>query len=119
MHNQVFYNFVPHLNYIGHKEFFSVPFIFDFKGIEKINYANDWRNHLYYLFPKSNVRESVVAIVSRESFIRSIITGEFFKERQEPQKQISKTPIKSNPTLPRRQFQYVFERGRYIKRRRL
>lgn len=94
------------------------PVIFDFKGIEKINYANDWRHPLYYLYPKSNVRGSVVVIVSRESFIKSIITGEFFKERQEPQKQIATPPIKSIPTIPQRQSQYIFERGQYVKRRR-
>ena len=95
----------------------SVPVIFDFKGTETINDPRDLRNHLYYLFPKANEREAIVAIVSRESFINSIITGELFKQ-QEPQKQIVKQPIKSSSNVRERQSQYVYNQGRLVKRRR-
>ena len=98
----------------------SVPVIFDFKGIEKINYANDWRYPLYFLFPKSNARETVVAMVSRNSFINSVINGELFKQEQQPQKQTTITQqVNSIPTAIRRPSQFVFDRGRYVKRRRL
>lgn len=97
----------------------SVPIIFDFKGTEAISDPKDWRNHLYYLYPKSNVRESLVAIISRESLIQSITTGDFLREKQEPEKQIVEPKTKSTPTIPRRPSQYVFDRGRYVKRRRL
>lgn len=97
----------------------SVPVIFDFKGTETISDPKDWRNHLYYLYPKSNVRESVVAIISRQSLIQSIITGDVFREKQEPEKQIAEPKTKSIPTIPKRPSQYVFHRGRYVKRRRL
>jgi len=97
----------------------SVPIIFDFKGTETINDPKDWRNHLYYLYPKSNARESIVAIVSRESIVRSISTGELFKPKPEPEKQIPKQTTDVNNIIPRRQSQYIFERRRYVRRRRL
>jgi competence protein CoiA len=95
-----------------------VPVIFDFKGIEKVSNPNDWRNHLYYLFPKTNARESLVAIISRESLINDIITGDFLKQKQEPEKKIEKPPLKSIQNIPQRQSQYVYDRGRYVKRKR-
>jgi competence protein CoiA len=96
----------------------SVPVIFDFKGVEKINYANDWRYPLYFLYPKSNTRETFVAMVSRHSFINSVITGELFK--QEPQKQTTITQqVNSIPTARQRPSPFVFEHGRYVRRRRL
>lgn len=95
----------------------SVPVIFDFKGIEKINYANDWRYPIYFLYPKLNAKETYVSIVSRHSFINSIITGELFK--QEPQKQTTvKQQVNNIPTARRRPSPFVFERGRYVRRRR-
>lgn len=97
----------------------SVPVIFDFKGTETISDPKDWRNHLYYLYPKSNVRESLVAIISRQSLIQGITTGDFLREKQEPEKQIVEPKTKSIPTIPRRPSQYVFDRVRYVKRRRL
>lgn len=45
----------------------SVPVIFDFRGIGTIDDIKDWRNPLYFLFPKSNKREAILAIISRES----------------------------------------------------
>jgi len=97
----------------------SVHVIFDFKGIEEINNPNDWRNYLYYLFPKTNLRESVVAILTRESFVNNIVEGKWFKQEQQQQKEIEKLLIKNIPILPQRQSQYVLQRGRFVKRRRL
>ena len=97
----------------------SVPVFFDFKGVEKINYANDWRQPLYLLFPKTDSLETYVAIISRQSFINFVITGEFFKQEQEPQKQTIMTQqINSSTTANQRSSQYVFNRGRYEKRQR-
>jgi competence protein CoiA len=98
----------------------SVPVIFDFKGVEKINYAHDWRYPLYLLFPKTDSVETYVVIISRQIFINSVITGDFFKQEQEPQQQkIMTQQINSVPTESQRPSQYVFNRGRYEKRRRL
>jgi competence protein CoiA len=97
----------------------SVPVIFDFKGIEKISYANDWRIPLYYLFPKSNTGKSYVAIISRESLIKDIISGDFLKQKQESEKQIEKQSTKIILTTPQRQSQYFYDRGRLVKRERL
>ena len=94
----------------------SVPVIFDFKGMDKINYANDWRYPLYLLFPKTNRRESYVGIFSRESIIENIISGDFLK--QEPTKQVEQSPLNRIQTTPQRQSQYVFDKGRYVKKRR-
>jgi len=97
----------------------SVPVFFDFKGVEKINYANDWRQPLYLLFPKTDSLETYVAIISRQSFINFVITGEFFKQEQEPQKQTIMTQqINSITTANQRSSQYVINRGRYEKRQR-
>ncbi len=97
----------------------SVPVIFDFKGVKPISDPRDWRNYLYFLYPKSYVRESMVAIISRQSFIHSVTTGDLLREKQEPEKQTI-NPQKNNiQSLPRRPSEYVFERGRFVKRRRL
>jgi len=57
----------------------TVPVVFDFKGMETISSEKDFRNDLYCLFPKSNRRESFVALLSRQSLINSIISGEVLK----------------------------------------
>ena len=95
-----------------------VPVIFDFKGIEIISDPKDFRNHLYYLFPKSNTRERYIAILSRQAIINDIISGEFLKQNKEPIKQVEQPPLNRIPLTPQRQSQYVFEKGRYVKRRR-
>ncbi len=96
----------------------SVPVIFDFRGTEQINNPNDWKNHLYLLYPKSSGRESIVAIISRQYLVDKIKTGELFKPKQEPEKQISNTvSFKSNANYGA--SQYVLQRGRFVKRRRL
>lgn len=96
----------------------SVPIVFDYKGTETIQYASDRRYPLYFLFPKSNNNQTIIAIISRESFIQSIVNGELLKERKEPEKQITKPETNSHPTLANRSSQYIFERGRFIKRKR-
>ncbi len=57
----------------------SVPVIFDFRGIEPIRYASDKRYPLYYLFPRTNKMETVLAVISRESFVNNINSGVLFK----------------------------------------
>ena len=63
--------------------------------------------------------EAKLVVVSRESFINNTINGEWFKKQQEPQNQIANPPIREkNINLSRRESQYVYDRGRFIKRRR-
>lgn len=57
----------------------KVPVIFDYMGVEKINYANDWRYPVYCLFPKSNISGSVIAIIPRYLLIQKIISGKILK----------------------------------------
>jgi hypothetical protein len=97
----------------------AIPVIFDFKGMDVIQNTNDWRNYLYYLFPKTSTGVSIIAIISREYFINSIINDNLFKQQQEPTKQTTNPEIKKTNLKPRRQSQYVFEKGRFIKRKRL
>lgn len=97
----------------------SVPIVFDFKGLDTVNNIHDWRTHLYLLFPKSNVRERIVAILPRQFFVKSVIDDNFFKRQDEPQKHIAKPTTQTISFVPRRQSPYVFEKGRYVKRRRL
>jgi|SRR5580693_323836 competence protein CoiA len=96
----------------------SVPVIFDFKGTETINDDKEIRNHLYLLFPSMKVGETKLAVISRESFINNTISGEWFKKHQEPQNQFANPPIMKNINLNRRESQYIYERGQFIKRRR-
>lgn len=96
----------------------SVPVIFDFKGIEAINDPKDLRNYLYCLFPQRNARESVVAILTRESFIKNIVDGKWFKQKQEPQQQSLNSPIENIPIQPQRQTEYVLHKRRFVKRKR-
>jgi competence protein CoiA len=96
----------------------SVPVIFDYKGTDVINDPSDLRNYLYCLYPKSNVRESVVEIISRQSFIQSVTTGNFLQEKRGQEQQTPKPQTNSLPTIPTRPSQYVFDRGRYVKRKR-
>jgi competence protein CoiA len=96
----------------------SVPVVFDFKGSEEIQHANDLRNYLYYLFPKTNTSESMVAIISRESFINWIINDNLFKQQKETLQQTANPQLKKTNNLPQRQSPYVYVRGRYVKRKR-
>lgn len=97
-----------------------VPVVFDFKGIEQINYANDWRYPLYLLFPRTESLETYVAIISRQSFINSVLTGDFFKKDQAHQTQkIITQQINSVPRAGQSSSHYVFNRGRFEKRHRL
>lgn len=96
----------------------SVPVIFDFKGLEEIDHERDLRNHLYYLYPKTQTGEFIVALMSRQALIQSIADGNFLREHKESDKNI---PIQVNyiSTMPRTSSQYVIDRGRFVKRRRL
>lgn len=96
----------------------SVHVVFDFKGLEAINDPNDWRNYLYYLFPKTNVTETFVAILTRDSFINNILQDKWFRPQEQTQ-QIENQPIKNIPIIPQRPTQNVLHRGRFLKRRRL
>lgn len=98
----------------------SVPILFDYKGIENVNYASDWRYPLYCLFPKSN-NTTVVAILSRHLVVQSVIKGEFLSERENQAEQNMKQPT-SGKTFVRRPtptHYYDPRRGKYVRKRRL
>lgn len=94
----------------------AVPVVFDFKGVEPMNDSDSWRNHLYYLFPQSS-EKAMIAILSREVFINGLITGKLFAKKEEEQTQIAQSVPSVRRNTP--QSQYIYHRGRYIKRRRL
>lgn len=95
-----------------------VPVLFDFKNAETINDPEGWRNHLYCLLPNPNQRASLLAIISRETFINGVIAGTLFEQKPEPQKEPTPPIINNTATIPQRQSQYILHRGRFIKRRR-
>ncbi|OJU22989.1 MAG: hypothetical protein BGN92_04450 [Sphingobacteriales bacterium 41-5] len=94
------------------------PVIFDFKGMEENNDPDlAWRESLFILFPKTNVRESIVAEIKREIFINGVITGSLFKHREKDKKE---TPLPSPPIQKAlgtsvRQSQYILQRGKFVK----
>ncbi len=98
----------------------SVPVIFDFRGTESTDDLNDLKNNLYCLLPKKNNGESKVLEISRESFIKYTINGEWVKRQQVPQNQNANPPTKSNIVIKRTEpSHYLNPRtGRFVKRRR-
>lgn len=96
----------------------SVPVIFDFKGLEIVNDEKDWKNFLYCLFPKSNLRKSLVAVISRQPFIKLITTGDLYQELQKTEKEIVAQQPTNNLAMLPRSSQYVLNRGRIVKRNR-
>ncbi len=104
----------------------SVPVIFDFKGLEILNDTNDIRNHLYCLFPQRIDRYAILAEISRNAFINTSINGkwsssvrgliEHFIHLKQEQQRIAKQLLQTN--IRQRESPYIFERGRWKKRRR-
>lgn len=96
----------------------SVPVIFDFRGTESIDKLKDIRKHLYLLFPKDKRRESILVIISRESFINNAINGVLFKKQQEPQNQSAKPPTQNNIVVKRREPTHYYDprKGRLVKK---
>lgn len=64
----------------------SVYVIFDFRGNESIDDLNDKKNQLYCLYPNSSKDGATFEAVSRESFIKNTISGEWFRKQEEPKK---------------------------------
>jgi competence protein CoiA len=94
----------------------SVLVVFDFKGTETIDEPKDFRNHLYCLLPREGVEDATIAVISRKDFIDTTTTGSFLnRPNQIPQ--LKQKPSVQN-LIPRREFSYVYDRGRFIKRRR-
>ncbi len=101
----------------------TVPVIFDFSGNDLSNDPKDLRHHLYYLYPKKNGTTSLLAIISRESLINDIISGELFKSTPAPQQQpVQQAPANSpnttNTIAQQRPSAFVYDRGKLIKRHR-
>lgn len=97
-----------------------VPVIFDFRGIESMDDLKDVRNHLYCLIPKRHKQESILAVLSRESFINNAISGEIFNKQQEQQNQSTKPLIKNNINIRRSEPTHYYDPGkrRFVKKRR-
>lgn len=96
-----------------------VPVIFDFRGLASIDDPNDLRNFLFCLYPARGTMYSILEKLDRESFLKSIQSGEW----------ITKVAHLMNPPKPapaqqvrvmirRRESPFVLERGRWKKRRR-
>lgn len=70
------------------------------------------------MFPKQNGSATLLAIVSRESFIKNTINGEWFKKQHEPQKQIIKPRIQNDIIIKRREPTHYYDprKGRFIKK---
>lgn len=99
----------------------TVPVIFDFRGDEIPEEPKDLRHHLYYLYPKKNGTLSLLAIISRNSLINDIISGELFKATPAPtpevvQRSVSRY-ITTNNTV-KRSSGFLYDRGKFIKRHR-
>jgi competence protein CoiA len=100
----------------------SVPVIFDFRGSETIDDPEDPRNYLYCLQPKINGKYPFFAKLSRQDFIACTITGEWsslvksYFDRPNKYHQLQQQGMQNSRV--RREPPYVFDRGRFIKRRR-
>lgn len=106
----------------------AVPVIFDFRGTESIHDPNDIRNHLHCLFPKQAGRCAMLVQIRRETFIESAINGKWLlwvrnlMDKLGQGDQPRHNPIANQPVhnrIKRRESQYILERGRWKKRRRL
>lgn len=107
----------------------SVPVIFDFRGTESIGDGNDIRHPLYCLFPMLPKRsDAIVAEISRKAFVNSAINGEWMPRArnlmneliQAERKRESQTAQQLPRTIMRRrESPYIFERGRWRRKRRL
>ncbi|MBI0397795.1 competence protein CoiA [Cyclobacterium marinum] len=95
----------------------KVPVIFDFKGTQEISNYKDFRNNLIMLFPSSGMRETIIAVLSRESFIGTINSdGRLFKPI-EPKPEKTKKAAKKR-TIQTSPYYYDSRKGRFIKKRR-
>jgi hypothetical protein len=101
----------------------AAPVIFDFKGSETINDPNDPRNYIYCLLPSKDGRIALLAMLSRRDFIDSTTTGEWLSMiKSYTDKQNQSQSLQQGHRIQnfgkRRESPYIFEKGRYIKRRR-
>ncbi len=109
----------------------SVSVVFDFKGIESITDTADKRNYLYCLFPIRLGRHAILAEIPRNAFINTTLDGswslrtqEFIDSligpKQEQQKRVEgQSKNKTNAVTRRSESQWILEKGKWKKRRRL
>jgi hypothetical protein len=99
----------------------EVHVVFDFLGMESLTDPQNPRVPLYYLFPNQNLRESRVAVISRESFVANTINGRWFQKQKEDKDQIAQTfkQIKSVKRKRSSTHYYDRRRKRFVKKRRL
>ena len=60
----------------------------------------------------------MVAMLTRESFINNIIEGKWFQKQQESKSTMPTIQNKANAIINQRPSQYVYDRGRFVKRKR-
>jgi competence protein CoiA len=96
-----------------------VPVIFDFRGLDSIYDRNDLRNFLFCLYPTRGSMRSILEKLDRESFVKSVQSGEWIAKVAQLM-----NPPKPAPTqqvrvmIRRRESPFVLERGRWKRRRR-
>jgi competence protein CoiA len=120
-----------HINPLELDEYFprswvgsSAPVIFDFKGYDSIDDSEKSKTYLYCLLPKKIDGSGLLLILSRQYFIDKTTSGDwlsimeaFRKPIQKQNQQQQKSSVVQNFSV-RRESEYIFHKGRYIKRRR-
>lgn len=91
----------------------SVPVIFDFKGIEKLDSPIDFRNSLYCLFPMGKKRNAILSAFSHESFIKSTIKGEFLNKKEIQDQKTTQNKINTPVRSRRSNYYYDQKEGRF------
>jgi competence protein CoiA len=103
----------------------TVPVVFDFPSSDLVANPN-LRNSVYCLFPGRVHRDAVVVVMMHEQFITMTSNGNWLRwidnfmngpgqSQQGQQVQPSQSPL----NVRRTESQYVLERGRWVRRRRL
>lgn len=102
----------------------SAPVIFDFMGYGTIDDSEKIKSYLYCLLPKKIDGSALLLMLSRKYFIDKTTSGDWisiidsFRKPTQKQNQHQKSNVVLNFS-GRRVSEYIFHKGRYIKRRRL
>lgn len=94
----------------------SVIVMFDFLGMETIDIPNDLRNNLFCLLPKQSNQQSILAIVSREGFIKNSINGEWLKNSGSHNEKMKSTIQNTNSRKAEPTHYYDPRKKRFVKR---
>jgi len=103
----------------------SAPVIFDFKGFGSMDDSEKIKTYLYCLLPKKIDGAGLLLLLHRQYFIDKTTSGDwlsimesFRKSIPKQDQQQQKSNVVQNFSV-RRGSEYIFHKGRYIKRRRL